>query len=955
MQLPGHLTESIRTCPDPDRAEAVLARLLSEIDSEESKEALLHHDHLEEANRIVRLLAVSHVALKYILQDPQALGLVAEGADCLGEWVDRESASMLERASSSETEVLRSEILRYRRRAWMRIVAVDLCGERTTAECTRTYSEVADSVLLASWRHLAGNSGLAAIALGKLGGRELNYSSDVDVVFVTKDQRSLDESEAKAKSLLAFLTGGIAADRVLLVDPDLRPEGRAGPLVRSLPSFERYWDEWAEPWELQSLLKARPLFGPAGLGEAFLEAAARRLWPDVLDPEAIKAIRHIKRRTEAHAARKTRTFDVKRSAGGIRDVEMTVQLLQLIHGRHDASLRSPNTLEAIAALADGDYVSAEDASELAEAYLFLRAVEHRLQIRTDSAVHDLPSDRSSVRVLAKSMGFSDSKEASAEERFHDEFSRVTSTVRQLHRRLFFRPLLEAYALLPKSATAITEQSGRIPQDMAEERLRALGFRDVRQARVGLEELTQGISRRSRLMAQLMPLILEWLSESPDPSAGLVNLRKLVETVGDQVVLISTFRENVAAVQRLCKVLGTSRVLSELLIHDPGGIHALADDRELFLTKKPAVLKEEAQSFTSWRTGYGEKLDGLARFSRKELLRTATRDLLVNDRAQVPVIAAELCGIAEGILSVATDAVLEDLQAAGRIRFCVIGLGSFGANEMSYSSDMDVMFIYDPCESTQGNDAGSPGEIAHTVATRLLADLKALAGAGYGSSLDADLRPEGRAGVLVRSLESTISYYRKWADVWEFQALTKARPVAGDLSLFDRLMEAIDDLVWPDPFPAPREREIRLMKARVERDRLPASARQRFNLKLGAGGLNDVQFLVELYTLRHAGAHPELRSGSTLERLRGLAEADLLSREDAARLEEAYLFCSHVRNRIFLIKGRPLDEIPERPEDAVVLAESLGYVGHPRSHLLEEYRRVTRRARSTFEKLFYTSQ
>ncbi len=954
MQLPSHLARSIRTCPDPDRAAASLARLLSELDVWELAENLFDPQRLEEANRLIRLLAVSHVALKYILLDPVSLGLVLQGGSGLSEWIDREAAYLLEQASTSETDTFRSELLRFRRRAWMRIVAADLSGDQATAECMRAYSAAADSVLAAAWRHLGCGSGLAAIALGKLGGRELNYSSDVDVIFVAGDRDSVDTPETKARTLITFLGGEVAMERVLLVDPDLRPEGRAGPLVRSLSSFERYWDEWAEPWELQSLIKARPVLGPAGLGEAFIEAASRRLWPEVLDPEAIKSIRQMKRRTEAHAARRTRTFDVKRSSGGIRDVEMAVQLLQLIHGRHDASLRSPNTLEAVKALSDGDYVSSEDGAELVGAYLFLRDVEHRLQIRNDSARHDLPSDRASVRVLAKSLGFSDSKEAAAEELFQDEFSRVTSTVRQLHRRLFFRPLLEAFASLPKSATA-DERAATMSQDTAEERLRALGFVDVRQARVGLEELTRGISRRSRLMAQLMPLILEWLSESPDPSAGLVNLRKLVEAVGDQVVLVSTFRENAAAVQRLCKVLGTSRVLSDLLVHDPGGIHALADDQELFSTKSPTALREEARSFTSWRSGYREKLDGLARFSRKELLRTATRDLLLNDRTQVEVVAGELCGIAEGVLSVATDAALEDVGAEGRLRFCVVGLGSLGANEMAYSSDMDVMFIYETSGPTDGNDLASVGEVAHSVATRLLADLRALAGAGYGASLDADLRPEGRAGVLVRSLESTISYYRNWADTWEFQALAKARPVAGDPSLFDALLEAISDLVWPDPFPAAREREIRLMKARVERERLPASARQRFNLKLGPGGLNDVQFLVELYALRHAGAHPDLRSGSTLEKLRGLAEAGVLSQEDAARLEEAYLFCSHVRNRIFLIKGRPLDEIPERPEDAVVLAESLGYVGHPRSHLMEDFRRVTRRARSTFEKLFYMSQ
>lgn len=949
MRLPRHVSRLIRSSPDPDRAASALDRLVAEVG--ELHEAFFDPQRPECADRLVKLLAVSHVAVAYLAADPGAVGELLGKAD-----IEHDAGAVPQDLSENcalfRGGDFRKSLLRYRRRAWMRIVAADLTGEADLSRCISRYSRVAEACIGASWSHLAPEAPLVVVALGKLGGNELNYSSDVDLVFVCRDGAPPEDWEASVRSFIGFLGGKVAAERILLVDADLRPQGRSGPLLRTTSSYEKYWTDWAEPWEIQALIKARPVHGPDDVAGEFTARASVHLWPEALDPEAIKSIRQIKRRTEAHAARNARSVDIKRSSGGIRDVEMAVQLLQLIHGRHDPSLRVANTLEAVAALEDGDYISAEDAKLLRDSYVFLRNVEHRLQIRNDTARYELPVERAGRRVLAKSLGFTDTRSSSAEERFDEEFVHVTTEVRELHRRLFFRPLLEVFAAMPKSSAPECPTKEAVAEQIAEERLKALGFRDTRRARAGLEELTRGISRRSRLMAQLMPLVLEWLSESPDPTAGLTNLRNLVDAVGDRVVLVSTLRENPAAVRRLCRVLGTSRVLAELLIRSPESIHAFADDQEMASTKTAAALVEEARSYTSWRSGYKERIDGVLRFCHREFLRTATRDLLSNDRSVVELVAEELTGIAEGAVSVALEALLEEAEASG-IPFCVIGLGSFGAGEMAYSSDIDVMFLYDTPSDVTPEAHRKAAEVSHTLAARLLRDLRGLGVPGPGLSLDADLRPEGRSGVLARSLDSAVSYYKRWAVTWEFQALTKARPVAGDRSLFERLMEAVEERIWPAPFPPSRISEIRLMKARVEKERVLGQEARRFHLKLGPGGLTDVQFLVELYCLRYGGDNPELRSGSTLERLRRLSRLGIVPEEDALRLEESYVFCSHIRNRIFLIKGHQHDTIPQRPEEVVVLAESLGYLGHPRSHFLEDYRRTTRRARASFERLFYS--
>lgn len=908
--------------------------------------------------RVIRLLSVSHASSRYVAEDPGALSVISAGPSgwkgvdfrrsmeailsdpTLTSRSDYNDTYAIERPQSGS---LRTAILRLRRRFWMAVVASDLAGDASLEECIGVMSDLADACLSAAWRELLAPVHVAVIGLGKLGARELNYASDVDVVFVSPDGQPSGEADPAVRSYVRFVGGELASERIWLVDADLRPEGRAGALVRTVASYARYWDDWAEPWEIQALIKARPVCGPNELSSQFLEEATRRLWSDKLGPEAIREIRRLKRRSETEAASRSKGFDIKRSAGGIRDLEMAVQLLQLIHGRHDPELRKASTLDAVAALEEGGYVSSGDAEEMRRAYVFLRNVEHRLQVVDDRPRYDLPADPRIRRIIARSLGFSDSATETAEEAFSESFVSVTATVRNLHQKLFFRPLLERLAEVP-SGEGVTLR-------LAEDRLSALGFGDTRQAEAGVAELTRGISRRSRLMAQLLPLALEWLSESPSPQRGLTRLRALVDAVGDSAVLVSTFRDNPVALQRLCTVLGTSKAVSDALLRHPEHLQALADDSAILRVKDREALLDEAESFTSWRGEHGERIDGLLRFSRREFLRVATRDIFVKRKEEAEAVGKELAAVAEAVIRVATRAVLED-EKMSDVPFAVVGLGSFGACEMAYSSDADVMFLYsyEGVSSTRAKDELQ--ERAIRVASRLVRELEGIGSLGRGVKIDADLRPEGRAGPLARSIEATLTYYRRWAQTWEYQSLSKARHVAGDESLTQAFISGTAEHTWPEHLPAERVREIRLMKARVERERLPKGHKGRMHVKLGPGGMSDVQFLTELFCLRHGHAHPELRTGSTLERLRAMARLGLLPHEEAERLEEAYLFCASVRNRLFLVKGVQQDWIPEDLDEVRVLAESMGYVGRPRGRLLDDYRRLTRRSRAVFEQLFY---
>ncbi|HEV3497718.1 MAG TPA: bifunctional [glutamine synthetase] adenylyltransferase/[glutamine synthetase]-adenylyl-L-tyrosine phosphorylase, partial [Actinomycetes bacterium] len=652
------------------------------------------------------------------------------------------------------------------------------------------------------------------------------------------------------------------------VDVDLRPEGRDGPLVRSLASYEAYWDRWAQTWEFQALLKARPAAGDPVLGERFAAAAAARLWDRPFTAEDLRAVRSMKARAEAELARKGLTArEVKRGRGGIRDIEFSVQLLQLVHGGADPALRSPTTLAALAELGAGGYIEPEDARSLDYAYRLLRTVEHRLQLVAEQQVHTLPTGGEAMDRLARVMGYRDTPEAGAGELLSGYLTRQQATVRAIHEHLFFRPLLDQ---LTRGATAPP-----LPSEAVITRLAAFGFADAERTRQALKELTRGLTRSSRLMQQMLPLLLGWLSESPDPDLGLLGLRIL--TTGDQraTELAVAFRESPEAARRLCLLLGTGRLFAETFEHQPDMIPSLGQPDSLAPRPPGALLAGSAQAL-AWRDHVEDRQLALLRYKRREELRVAAADVLdladATGEDQVVVTAGQVTALAEACLATALGSLRPTIP------FAVIAMGRFGGAELSYASDLDLLFVYD---GTTAEDFAT----AERLGTQLV---RFLAGATPPSRIydvDLDLRPEGKDGPLARSLDGYRAYYERWAQTWERQALVRARPVAGDPGLGQRFMELVEPHVWRDPFPEDDVREIRRMKARIERERLPAGDDPQFHLKLGRGSLSDVEFTAQLLQLRHG-----VRATGTMAALDALHAAGALSADDRAVLAEAYRFC-----------------------------------------------------------------
>ena len=910
----------------------------------------------------------------------------------------------------------------------LRVAALDLSEQIPLETVGALLADLADGVLDAATRASGLQEELAVIDMGKLGARELNYGSDIDIVLVGRGD---------PQQLVAL------ARQAWRIDLGLRPEGRSGPLVRSLSSYIAYWDRWAQTWEFQALLKARPSAGQRQLGVEFAAEASRRVWGRPLGADELRTLRAMKGRAERAVARQGLSQrEIKLGRGGIRDIEFSIQLLQLVHGRQDESLRTPATLAALSALAAGGYIARPDAEGLAAAYRFLRAVEHRLQLFWDRQVHALPASAGSRAHVARVLGYRDGPTSTALASFETDLVNHQTTARAIHERLFFRPLLEAFTTrhtVPVEASAIGEGADVRSADVrgADVRCRRSWHRRAqwrRPCRTGgqcwhcREGRRRGESRpggdsgrcgRRRPPATVSghaqrdghrrtpdrvrffgrqahtgcrfgtdPGLLTDLSPhashgTPGPRLALRVARPGSRPAGPapaghrahrRAQLNALFRESPEAARHLCILLGTSPLFA-------GGYEHHPEQLRLLETGPPALpgkekLERRALETIVWRHR-SEWWRGLASLQRSELLRAQARDVLGLE--DVAATGRSLACLAEAVLQVALRAVAgaggsegrrggdggggavdgrgdggaageDDSAGAGTDGdggtgppapvegLALMAMGRFGGSELAYASDLDVLVVFD--------DAVIPAEEAEELAEALLRLVGGETPVQRLYELDLSLRPEGRNGSLARSLKAYEGYYERWAQVWERQALTRGRFVAGDPTVGRRFGAMARHFLWGSPLSDDDVFQIRRMKARIERERVPSGEDPEFHLKLGPGSLSDVEWTVQLLQLRN-----EISAEGTLDALDALTSAGAIASGDARVLAESYRFCEATRNRLYLVRGRPGDALPPPGHHLTSLARSMGTTAPA---LREQYRRLTRRARRVTDRLFYGS-
>ena len=798
---------------------------------------------------------------------------------------------------------------------------------------------VAAALAVAASEVAEGDGRLAVIGMGKCGGHELNYVSDVDVVFVAEpaDQRA---------TKLASRMMQVAGEACFEVDANLRPEGRQGELVRTLDGHLSYYRRWAKTWEFQALLKARPIAGDPELGESYRASVAPLVWSATERDDFVADVQAMRRRVEDHVKPEIGERELKLGRGGLRDVEFAVQLLQLVHGRTDEALRSPTTLDALSALADGGYVARDDGANLAASYRFLRLLEHRLQLQRMRRTHLLPAedDTTALRWVARAARLRPDGRRDVVGVLLAEWTRNARRVRRLHEKLFYRPLLTAVSRLPADTARLSEPA-------AKARLAALGWASPEGALGHLRALTGGVSRAASIQQTLLPVLLDELAGTSDPDRGLLAYRRVSEALASTPWYLRLLRDEGQVSARLMRLLGTSALVPDLLVRAPEVLRLLAAPGA---GQADELSRDPAEVAASLRTTVARQHDpdtaaATARSLRRhELLRVACGDLL-------GVLGTEaVCAALSSVWVAVLEATLASVQAAipgdPPARVAVIGMGRLGGAELGYASDADVLFVCEPVDGAADGDAVRYATtVAETVRKRLAAPSPDPA-----LVVDADLRPEGRSGPLVRTLESYRAYYARWSETWEAQALLRARPVAGDAGLGRRFVELVDPVRYPaDGLDPAAVTEIRRIKARVDAERLPRGADRGLHTKLGLGGLADVEWTVQLLQLQHAGDVPELRATATLEGLREAGEAGLLAAEDVAELTAGWTTATRARNAVMLVKGKPGDQLPRSGRELAAVAAALGYPadGDP-GVFLDEYRRTTRRARAVVERVFY---
>ncbi|MEY3855620.1 MAG: hypothetical protein RJA45_90, partial [Actinomycetota bacterium] len=845
---------------NPDQALNALLDL-AEIDRSAVKKLLGKTDS---AARLVRTFGASSAMVDLVRRRPEFLNVFDAKESTLPGLAElrKRFDAALDQAKGSAEERWVAIRLVYRREL-LRLIAFDVTqpdSVESFSDVSRQLSDLATEAMeaglqVARWelinttdhgtftRAEVDNTKLAVIAMGKCGARELNYISDVDVIYVADSgsdelerERALEIATRLATRMMRAMDGTASEPMLWQVDPNLRPEGKSGALVRTVDSHINYYERWAQNWEFQALLKARFAAGDGGLAEEYLARISPLVWSATAREGFVEAAQKMRERVMEHIPENEVNRQIKLGPGGLRDIEFTVQLLQLVHGRTDESVRVADTMTAIASLANGSYMSRSDAETFFNHYKFLRTIEHRIQFSQMRRTHLMPEADSQVRGIARGIN---AKWTS--EQLLARWNEVKLEVRSLHQKVFYRPLLSAVAKLGDGAQLSSEQ--------ILDRLRAIGFDDPKSASAHIEALTSGLSRRAAIQKQLLPVLLEWFAKGSDPDSGLLAFRRLSEDLGESPWYLRMLRDSSGAAERMTQVLSTSKLATGLFERHPEAAAWFEDPADLKALSL-SELQLEMNSIVERHDETEKAANSIRGIRRRETLRLAMGAVL--GELTIDEISQGLSDITESYLL-----ALKSLTDDESIDLGIVAMGRFGGAELGFGSDADLMFVYRALDSQD----------AQKVAERQISELRRLAADPVLEfEFDIDLRPEGKNGPIARSLDSYTAYYEKWANTWEAQALLRARVIAGSEELVSDFTELIDQYRYPHEVAPSAITEIRRIKARVETERLPQGADPKRHLKLGRGSLSDVEWLVQLMQLSNGAKHPSIRTPKTLEAL-----------------------------------------------------------------------------------------
>jgi glutamate-ammonia-ligase adenylyltransferase len=945
-----HLIRACEKSADPDRALVSFERLVAALPSPNIFYHYLHESP-GQLDLLITVFAHSEALAQTLTRNaehfhfflaPQVLEKPREKA-----WLAAELTRLLLpiRQPAPKYDAIR----RFRRRETLRIGARDLIGRATVEETTLELSNLADVCLQAVFEialeslratyKLKGDAAAASgrfsvIGMGKLGGQELNYSSDVDVIFVYGEEGNLTPTLTNhqfftklAEEIIRAVAAPGAEGNIFRIDLRLRPEGKSGPLVRSLDSCENYYAEFGETWERMALIKARPVAGDAAIGSAFVEMVQPFVYTRHAGGNVIQQMAVLKKRIEEEVVREGQlTRHVKLGIGGIREIEFIAQSFQVLRGARLAQLRDRSTLRTLAVLVRTKTLTAEEAATLADAYRFLRNVEHRLQMEMELQTHTIPDEEHALYRLARSLGFDSVKKFLAVQEAH------TSAVRKIYE-----------SVLSNAGGGVTRATEMLlAADQLPEALAHAGFTDVPAAVKVVENLWHGpgfghVSQRTKeLFVQVFATLLGWASQVADPDVALARFDKFVNAYGSRGLLYEIFAGNPRLVEMLMRLGDASRYLSDALARQPELFDGIV--RGVVLSD-PKSLQRMSEELRAAGPEGVDPMETARQWKRSEMVRLGIEDVM--ELADIEQTHAEMTSLAETCLRFAFERARTDLKLDG-VPFTVIGMGKFGGMELGYGADLDVLFV--------GGTGTSDQAEASRLASRVMDFMGRQTSAGSLFVVDPRLRPDGEKGTLASSLEAHRDYYGKRAQLWERQALVKARFVAGDAPLGRDFIRMTHDVLYGRALTAEELEEIKQMRRRIETER---GDRQHPDLefKAGPGGLVDVEFLTQALQLLHGQAHPQLRIAHTLAVLNRLTALGIIEEEPSAVLRHNYVFLRRIESVLRRVENISVSKIPADDREQQRLAKRLGFP--TATDFLAAYRHATQQTRTIYDAVLVT--
>lgn len=902
-------------------------------------------------------------------------------------------------AEDADLAALMKALRCFKRSEILRIAVRDLCGMASLEEVTRELSdlaavslqvayEVCHRLLVREWglplMEIDGTrreAAMTVIGMGKFGGRELNFSSDIDIIYFYESDKGetagIDDGRGGRKGVVSLHTffnklaeqitkalNQVTEDGfVFRVDVGLRPEGKSGDMAVSLRSAEIYYESWGQSWERTAMLKARPVAGSLELGEQLLQMLAPFVYRKYLDYNLIEDMKLMKQKIDASLARNREgETNLKLGRGGIREIEFFIQALQLVYAGKTPRLRERNSLNALELLAEARIISDDDRRDLSEAYRFLRTVEHRIQVVQERQTHSLPHSDEELKALARRCGF---LRDNGLERFRAALEGHRSRVSAIYGGLFHsRDEKLQQEVRPEILCLLDVKAD---PDLVKDLLAERRLEDVDRAFDNLNLLRGGkvranITERSRrVLAQIAPPFLQYLLESPDPDMALANAERFLAVVAGRSSFYALLAENRETLRLLAGLFGTSEFLSKILISHPELLESMVARTYSSMEKPREVMDEELSSLLLQAEDFEERLDILRRYRNEEFLRIGLND--IHGKLGQGSITTQLTWLAEVCLEEAYGIAVAELARFGqptwkddgsyhRANLAIIGMGKLGGSELNYHSDLDIIFIYDHQGMTDGDKQITNHEYFAKLAQKLILILSTQTREGYVYKLDTRLRPSGNAGPLVTSLESFLTYHRTEAQIWERQALAKARVVLGEVGLTVSINAVVRQSVFGSSIDDEGRREIHRLRMRMEHEIAKESAGN-YNIKTGRGGMVDVEFLAQYLLLRYGCRYPELRTANTVVALKEVRTLGLLAQEDVDTLLNGYKFLRKLENRLRLLHDHSINDLGGDQRYLDKLARRLGYdpkLRHPGQALISDYETTTEGIRDVYERI-----